>query len=489
MAEPLVHWQQRCHEEWLLGVDPQQIVEEVERRSQLLTQLRHQGILPRVLLVESDPVAFLAGCIAACVTESPVFLGNPHWAETEWQQVWQMTQPHIVWSESTTLPEDKTSNTPSSLTEIKGDQDIQLQAHSSSPFPFQNYLERQINHFAESSAKPGWIMIPTGGSSGRIRFVIHTWETLMASVQGFQQHFQVERVNSCCVLPLYHVSGFMQFLRSFTSGGQLAVLPFKDLKNGIKPCLNSSNFFLSLVPTQLQFILQNADLTDWLIQFQTVLLGGAPASEQLLEIAREKGIRLAPTYGMTETASQVATLTPEKFLQGHRSSGHHLPHARITILDSTHQVLMANEVGIVAIQAESLALGYYPNRFDSNEYFNTDDLGFIDDQGELHIVGRNSEKIITGGENVFPVEVESAILATGLVTDVCVFGISNPHWGEVIVAVYVPQHPEIQSSEIQEAIAHQLSRFKHPKQWIAVSEIPRNPQGKINRQQFASQII
>jgi len=73
-------------------------------------------------------------------------------------------------------------------------------------------------------------MIPTGGSSGQIRFAIHTWETLMASVRGFQQYFQLNQVNSLCVLPLYHVSGLMQFLRSFTTGGSF--LPFKQLSDG-----------------------------------------------------------------------------------------------------------------------------------------------------------------------------------------------------------------------------------------------------------------
>ena len=74
-------------------------------------------------------------------------------------------------------------------------------------------------------------MIPTGGSSGQIKFAIHTWETLKASVQGFTEYFQLKQVNSFCVLPLYHVSGLMQFMRSFTTGGKLAIIPFKTLES------------------------------------------------------------------------------------------------------------------------------------------------------------------------------------------------------------------------------------------------------------------
>ncbi|MDX2216535.1 MAG: 2-succinylbenzoate--CoA ligase [Oculatellaceae cyanobacterium bins.114] len=459
MATPLIRLQQRSKDSWLIGVDSQQLTEQAIERSQQLTHLLQQGILPRILIVESDPTRLLAGFIAACSAQCPVFLGNPQWAAVEWQQVWQLVQPHVFWGDA--LAGEATSHCP--------------------PFPVQNYLERQLSH---PTNEKGWIMIPTGGSSGVIRFAIHTWHTLMASVQGFQQHFEVEQVHSCCVLPLHHVSGLMQFLRSFTSGGQFVTLPFKDLKSGLKPQLQSSHGFLSLVPTQLQQLLQTPDLADWLTQFQTVLLGGAPASDRLLNMARQRGIPLAPTYGMTETASQVATLTPQKFLQGHTSLGNILPHAQIMILDANHQILPANHVGKVVIQAASLALGYYPTLLDLTPYFETDDVGFLDDRGELNIVGRNSEKIITGGENVFPPEVESAILATGLVTDVCVVGLPDAHWGEVVTAIYVPQHPEIHSLEIQAEMANKISRFKCPKKWVAVTEIPRNSQGKINRQQL-----
>lgn len=118
-------------------------------------------------------------------------------------------------------------------------------------------------------------MIPTGGSSGKIRFAIHTWETLTAAVRGFQEFFAVEQINSCCVLPLYHVSGLMQFLRSFTTGGKLIVVPFKTLESLTSPFnfaeqFAPANSFLSLVPTQLQRLLQRPAAVDWLTQFRII---------------------------------------------------------------------------------------------------------------------------------------------------------------------------------------------------------------------------
>jgi o-succinylbenzoate---CoA ligase len=322
----------------------------------------------------------------------------------------------------------------------------------------------------------------------------------MATVAGFQTYFQVEQINSCSVLPLYHVGGLMQFLRSLVSGGRLAVLPFKQLT---PQRLDPADFFLSLVPTQLQRLMP--DHAAWLRQFRTVFLGGAPAWDALLCQARQQQIPLAPTYGMTETAAQIATLKPAEFLQGKSGCGQVLPHAILTIVPDSvlPQVSSASSpFGRIAIQAKSLMLGYFPDAAPHFDKLLTDDLGYFDAQGNLQIVGRSSRKIITGGENVFPTEVEAAIRATGLVADVYVVGMPDQIWGEAIVAfcVALPKSLETLSGTASEtrlenqlenrisalkiAIAPRLSRYKQPKQWILVDQIPRNEQGKVSHTQL-----
>ncbi|MEY2911784.1 MAG: hypothetical protein RLZZ184_1093 [Cyanobacteriota bacterium] len=318
-------------------------------------------------------------------------------------------------------------------------------------------------------------MIPTGGSSGKIKFAIHTWETLTASVEGFTEYFAINSVNSFCILPLYHVSGLMQFMRSLTTGGKLVITTSKRLETCEIPNINPAEFFISLVPTQLQKFLQNPGLTQWLSKFATVFLGGAPPWEELLEKARFHQIRLAPTYGMTETASQIATLKPDEFLKGKFNSGKILPHAKI-IID--------NQPGNINIQSKSLALGYYPQMWENRNNFVVDDMGFLDNQDYLHIMGRNSDKIITGGENIYPLEIETAIRKTQMVTDVCVIGITDKYWGQALTAIYVPKDENISHREIQTQLKNQLSKFKIPKYWISLAKLPRNNQGKINRQQL-----
>jgi O-succinylbenzoic acid--CoA ligase len=421
MAEPLVILQSR-QDNWLWGIDRQALINLAEERYEAIVQ--YPKSYPTILISEFDPLYFLASFIAASTAHCPVFLANPAWTEPEWRQVFQQVNPDLIWG-----------ITPSNSFQI----DV-------------------------PSPTPGWIMIPTGGSSGKVRFVIHTYETLLSSVMGFQEYFQIEQVSSYCVLPLYHVSGLMQFLRSLLTHGKFVTSSSKNIDFTV---VDSPEFFLSLVPTQLQRLLQNP--SSELSQFQTVLLGGAPAWAELLETARQHQIRLAPTYGMTETASQVATLKPDDFLQGKTGCGQVLPHAQITIAEN----------GAIAIQSQSLALGYYPNLF-STPLFQTDDLGYFDAAEYLYIIGRSSQKIITGGENVFPAEVEAVIRASGLVKDVYVLGLANPDWGEIITAVYVPVNLKVTVLMIQNFLDRELSKYKHPKRWLRVEELPRNAQGKIN---------
>jgi O-succinylbenzoic acid--CoA ligase len=133
-----------------------------------------------------------------------------------------------------------------------------------------------------------------------------------------------------------------------------------------------------------------------------------------------------------------------------------------------------------------LALGYYPESQIIAPQFATDDLGYLDAEGYLYIVGRNSQKIITGGVNVFPAEVEAAIFATNLVSDVVVIGIPDSYWGEAVTAIYVARSHEVLPEHLAVAIASTLSKFKQPKHWLSVASLPRNSQGKINQKELLS---
>ncbi len=393
-----------------------------------------------VLVADPDPIHFLCAFLAGVATENcRIFLGNPGWQRREWQQVFELVEPDVV-----------LGPVPSSVT-------------------------RPMAPAAISNPSVG-IAIPTGGSSGRVRFALHDWETLSASVAGTHAYFDRRPLNSYCLLPLHHVSGLMQFLRAFLTGGQLVLQPYAALKQawregGSPQALGSnlrSQFFISLVPTQLQQLL-DLGAASWLAGFRVVLLGGAPPWPTLLERARRSRIPLGLTYGSTETASQVATLKPADFLAGNASSGPALPHARLKIAAAP------GKMGRIGIAAASLFRGYYPDLRPAGDWFWTDDLGWLDAEGYLHVCGRCDRAIHTGGETVMCEEVEAALLATSLVTDVCVVGVADRHWGERIAVLYTAEGA-INAEAIGDRL--QLARYKHPKTWLRVLEIPRNDRGK-----------
>ncbi len=497
MANPLALLQQRSKENWLIGCNSQELTAIAHQIHQTLTQQHPQLSHPPIIfLAEPDPVHFLASFIAACSISCQLFLCNPNWAESEWHQLWELAIPDVVLGNGRNQESGVGSR--ESGDGESGEWMRKRVPEIPSTVRLNFYAEdySSIHSSSLSSLPPPspiphpLILIPTGGSSGKLRFAIHTWDTLTASVEGFRRYFDVDQVNSLCVLPLYHVSGLMQFLRSLLSNGKFAIAPFKSLQSGNLPPIHPPDFFLSLVPTQLHRLLTPPSSPSSshrpapspfpsLPYFKTILLGGAPAWTKLLDTARQHHLPLAPTYGMTETASQIATLKPADFLQGRTGCGRVLPHAKVAIQDKDGKILTAGQVGQVVIQSKSLMLGYFPNPKRLQAWV-TEDLGFLDEEGYLHILGRRDGTIISGGENVYPVEVESAIWQTGLVQDVCVVGMLDRDWGQIVTAVYVPTSAGSREA-LKAAIAPLLSRYKQPKHWIAVEQLPRNSQGKLNR--------
>jgi O-succinylbenzoic acid--CoA ligase len=337
-----------------------------------------------------------------------------------------------------------------------------------------------------SAAARGWLMIASGGTSGKLKFARHDEETIAAAVRGFGGHFGLERVNAVGVLPLYHVSGFMAWMRCALTGGEYWPWDWKRLEAGERPVLSSGNWVLSLVPTQLQRLLQGSvgtplrgvrgrlgeaslpGVLEWLRQFAIIFIGGGPIWPELADAAAEAKLPISLSYGMTETAAMVAALRPREFLEGARSSGPALPHARLAITDD----------GLVRIGGESLFRGYWPEWRDAREFV-TEDLGVLDERGHLRVLGRRDAMIITGGKKVQPAEVEAALRASGEFADVAVIGVRDAEWGEAVVACYKDTGAK---PDFARAVAS-LAPHQRPKRFVAIAEAdwPRNPQGKLNR--------
>ncbi len=376
-----------------------------------------EGDLP-VVVCERDPVRFMQVFAAAAAGTGPVFLADPSWGTAE-----RATLDQVARSQISNL---------------------------------------------KSQMQRAWLAVPTGGSSGSIRFARHDQDTIAAAVGGFTRHFSVERVNAVGLLPLHHVSGLMAWMRCALTGGEYRPWSWDDLLSGQRPALEPGDWFLSLVPTQLQRLLGSTAAVDWLRRFRVISVGGGPVWAELANAAAEARLPVSLGYGLTETMAMVAAQRPEEFATGDRSAGRAMPHAGITI----------NAEGAVSITGDSIFRGYWPEENRARSFV-TSDVGSLDVSGRLQLLGRRDAVIITGGKKVQPEEVEAALRATGLFPDVVVIGIADREWGEAVVACH-PAGAAVDAARVSGLLAA-LAPYKRPKRYVAVSEWPRNGQGKVNR--------
>lgn len=326
---------------------------------------------------------------------------------------------------------------------------------------------------AEGEVRTGWLGIRTGGTGGTVRFARHDEATLEAAARGCAAHFGLGRINAVDVLPPYHVSGFMARVRCAATGGRHVPWSGRDLAAGRLPALPAGDWAISLVPTQLHRLLAAPATGDWLRRFAVVFVGGGPLWLELAAAAAAAGLRVAPVYGMTETAAMVTGLRPEEFLAGRRGVGRALPHACVELAAD----------GAVRIAGESIFRGYWPEQ-DPSRRFQTEDLGRWDEWGGLHLLGRRDAVIITGGRKVQPADVEAALRASGEFSDVIVLGVPDPEWGEAVVACY-PAGGRL--PDVHRAVGA-LAAYQRPKRFVALADWPRTAHDKVNRRALAKML-
>jgi O-succinylbenzoic acid--CoA ligase len=283
----------------------------------------------------------------------------------------------------------------------------------------------------------------------------------------------------------------MAWMRAALTGGVYLPWDWKRLEAGERPILpHQGPWFLSLVPTQLQRLLDSPGALEWMREFQAVFVGGGPAWPALAAAAAEARLPISLSYGATETAAMVSALRPDEFLAGMRNCGAPLPHARIDLTSE----------GGIRVTGESVFHGYFPNwnakagpsiplkgAWRGAREFITGDLGEFE-ESHLRILGRRDALIITGGKKVDPSEIEAALWATGEFSDVAVVGIADPEWGEAVVACY-PADRKPPDLALVASRFGDLAGFKRPRRYLAVPDWPRNAQGKVNRQALLAAIV
>jgi O-succinylbenzoic acid--CoA ligase len=288
------------------------------------------------------------------------------------------------------------------------------------------------------------------------------------------------------VLPLFHVGGLAIVMRSVIYGVPAIVHARFDPTAANQTIDTQDVTLVSLVATMLERMLTARSDRPFPPGLRAVLLGGGPAPRPLLERCARAGVPVVQTYGMTETASQAATLAPADALRKLGSAGRPLLPLELRI-EHEGAALPPGAIGEIVIRGPSVTPGYSDRPAATaaalrDGWLHTGDLGYLDAEGYLYVVDRRDDLIISGGENIYPAEVEAVLLAHPAVAEAGVFGVPDARWGQSVAAAVVPRPGmAAESASLIAFCAERLARYKVPYRILSVAELPRNAAGKLLR--------
>jgi len=286
-------------------------------------------------------------------------------------------------------------------------------------------------------------------------------------------------------LPLFHVGALNPMLSIANLGGTAVIMSEFDPVR-IWEVFGEEKVTVTLaVPAMLQFMLltYNAENHD-ISTLRWVMSGAAPVPETLIKTYEAMGIEIHQVYGLTESCGPGCLIAPQDALERAGSTGKSFFYGDVRIVNETGDDCAPNEPGEVLLSGPNMMLGYW-NRPEATAealvdgWLVTGDVAIFDGDGFVYIQDRIKDMIISGGENVYPAEIENVILAMDGVNEVAVIGIASEKWGESPLAVVVRADESVTATAVLEFTDGKLARFKQPKTVEFVDVIPRNPTGKV----------
>lgn len=331
--------------------------------------------------------------------------------------------------------------------------------------------------------RPFTIMF-TSGTTGYPKAVMHKYQhhfySATASVFNMGLDANDKWLSS---LPIFHVGGFSVFIKSVLYGMPVYLMKKYDKKEVFKVIHEKNITIASFITLMLVDYLEALFEAPKRLknQLRAVLLGGGAVPKHILAQALKENINVLQSFGMTETASQIASLSSEDAIRKQGSAGKALLLASVKIGAADE-----NGVGEILVKGPMVINSYY-NQTDrqdfDNEWLKTGDIGYLDDEEFLYVLERRSDLIISGGENIYPTEVENIILADTSVKEIAVVGKADLRWGEVPVAFLVSDK-KYSLNELHAILAPKLAKYKWPKDVIHLDKLPRTASGKIKRHQL-----
>ena len=324
----------------------------------------------------------------------------------------------------------------------------------------------------------------TSGTTGEPKAVVLTLGNVLASATASAFRLGL-RGDDCWHVPLSmsHMGGLAPVYRSVLYGTTLSIQRGFDAESTLERLASADATAVSLVPTMLERLLDAGSIPE----LRFVLLGGAPCPPELLARAQEREVPVAPTYGMTETASQIATARPEEAREAPGSVGHPIMFAELSVVDDVGAPCEPEEPGELVVSGPMVTPGYLDSEVTADRFLNgglrTGDRGYRDDDGRVYVLGRADGTIVTGGENVDPNEVTAALRDHPSVEDCAVVGLDDDEWGERVAALVVPADgTDPSSDELETHCRARLAVYKLPRTIGFAEAIPRTASGTVDRE-------
>jgi malonyl-CoA/methylmalonyl-CoA synthetase len=329
----------------------------------------------------------------------------------------------------------------------------------------------------------------TSGTTGRSKGAMLTQNNLLSNAETLVKEWRFTSSDVLLhALPIFHTHGlFVATNIVLASGSSMIFLPKFDLDQIITYLPEATT--MMGVPTFYTRLLDDGRFTkDLASHMRLFVSGSAPLlAETHVQFEERTGHRILERYGMTET--NMNTSNPYDGERRAGTVGFPLPGVELKVTDpETGKTLPDGEVGQIEVRGPNVFKGYWqmPEKtaaeLREDGFFITGDLGKIDEDGYVHIVGRNKDLIISGGYNIYPKEIELVLDEQPGVVESAVIGVPHPDFGETVVGVLVPQKDQTPDFDaIMEAVGQSLARFKHPRKLVLVDELPRNTMGKVQK--------
>ena len=320
------------------------------------------------------------------------------------------------------------------------------------------------------------VIMNTSATTGQFKSVPLRWGQIRAHVQASREVLgKTEQDNWLMILPLFHVSGLSILLRSLYNGTAVTILPKYDEAQVLKLIESESINMMSLVPT----ILTQLEPSITHHKLRVILLGGEFIPMALIDACEKKSLPIYKTYGMTETFSQSVTFSVLDYPHKRDSVGKPLPGMQVRIDNPD-----ADGVGEIHLTGPMVMTGYIDKEPIDGD-LNTDDIGYVDEDGFVYILNRRKDLIISGGENIYPKELEDLVYTLPSVKECAVVPVPDPKWGQV-PALFVAFHDgeSMTADEIVSFMTKSLAKYKVPKYVKILPALPRNGTGKIVRNEL-----